>query len=137
MGQATLLVPVDFTVFVDSGDAQEQIFAGTIRRSEPNRWFPQQVGLSRWRGKNVRLTFAVRRVVEKRPSAEQYVLPLWGTPVLVDRATRPAMPSIILVSVDCLRAPLAIGSSKYELPTAPFSHVRRFFASPPEKAPEL
>ena len=29
---------------------------------------------------------------------------LWGNPVLVDRSTRPAMPSIVLVSVDCLRA---------------------------------
>ena len=104
MGQPTLLVPVRFGVVVDSGDGQEQIFTDTIRRSQPNQWFPQKVDLSRWTGKNVRLTFEARRVVEKRPRAEQYVLPLWGNPVLVDRSTRPAMPSIVLVSVDCLRA---------------------------------
>ncbi len=63
MGQPTLLVPVDFGVVVDSGDAQEQIFTDTIRRSQPNQWFPQQVDLSRWTGKNVRLTFEVRQEI--------------------------------------------------------------------------
>ena len=51
MGHPTLLVPVDFAVLIDSGDAQEQIFTGTIRRSQPDQWFPQQVDLSRWRGR--------------------------------------------------------------------------------------
>ena len=123
MGHPTLLVPVDFAVLIDSGDAQEQIFTGTIRRSQPDQWFPQQVDLSRWRGRNVRLTFEARRVAEKRPRAEQFVLPLWGNPVLVDRSTRPAKPSVILVSVDCLRADHL---SAYGYPRETSPHIDAF-----------
>ena len=116
--RATLLAPVRFVVRVDAGEGAEVVFEETVRRSRPNRWFPREVDLTPWAGEAVRLTFEAKRIGDSRPVAEQNVLPLWGTPVVVDRAAAPTRPMIILISIDCLRAD-HLGIYGYPKPVSP------------------
>lgn len=118
MEQPTLLVPIEFRVTIDAGDGEERVFAETVRRSQPNRWFPREVDLSRWEDALVRLSLETVRVVDERPVAEQHVLPLWGNPMLVDRHASLTRPNIVLVSIDCLRAD-HVSAYGYEEPTTP------------------
>ena len=104
LGRPNLLTAADFVVLVDEGDGEQRVFSEMLPRSEPNHWLPRDVDLSRFAGKTVRLTFATGRVEGGRPRAEQHVLPLWGNPILVDRAAVSEQPDIILISIDCLRA---------------------------------
>jgi len=104
LGRPDLLTATDFLVLVDEGDGEEQVFSETLRRSQPNHWLPRDVDLSRFAGKTVRLTFATGRVEAERPRAERHMLPLWGNPILVDRAAVSEKPDIVLISIDCLRA---------------------------------
>lgn len=116
--RANLLVPIHFVVRVDAGRGAEPVFEETVRRSRPNQWFPREVDLTPWADEAVQLSFEAERVGDPRPMAEQNVLPLWGTPVVVDRAATSSRPRIILISIDCLRADhlAAYGYAKHVSP---------------------
>lgn len=118
MGRPTLLAPVEFRLLVDSGDSEELVFADTVRRSQPNRWFARAVDLTPWAGSRIRLSFETRRGAAGVPLAEHHILPLWGNPVLASRARVATKPQLILISVDCLRAD-HLGAYGYERDTSP------------------
>ncbi|MFQ5793162.1 MAG: hypothetical protein ACE5JI_22045, partial [Acidobacteriota bacterium] len=66
LGDRPLPAPVDFRLYIGSGAGEELGFSHTIPRSQPDHWVDQEVDLSRWAGKRVRLTFETRLAKRKK-----------------------------------------------------------------------
>ena len=119
-GSSTLPASVEFLVRVADGTEEETCFDEMVRRFQPDEWVDQEVDLSRWSGKKVRLTFETKAHLRMGPatSARSTMQPLWGNPALVSRSHRPDRPNVVLISIDCLRAD-HIGAYGYERNTTP------------------
>ncbi|HSF15200.1 MAG TPA: sulfatase [Vicinamibacteria bacterium] len=108
LGAPVLPAPVTFRLVVN----RAVVFEEVVRRSEANRWHPYEVDLSAYAGQRVRLE------LEAESSAHRGSLPLWGYPSLVAKGHVPERPSILLISIDCLRAD-HLGAYGYHRETTP------------------
>jgi len=111
--------PLSFRlIVVDEAGNTQDLFRRVLdpaRRPADRRWFDSDVDLSDLAGSKIRLRF-VTDPAEKgdtRPS-----LPLWGDPRLLAPAAPPARPSIVLISLDTLRAK-SMSTYGYALDTSP------------------
>ncbi|MEW6268178.1 MAG: sulfatase-like hydrolase/transferase [Thermodesulfobacteriota bacterium] len=96
--------PVEFRIVVERASGEQSVLRRTLdpaRREEHRRWFEVDVDLSDLAGERVRLRFltAPAEDGDARPS-----LPVWGDPRLLGRSSEARRPSIVLVSLDTLRA---------------------------------
>ncbi len=83
-----LAAAVEFNLYLDAGNGEEEVFAGAVR-ARPNLWFDREVDLSRWQGAQVRLIFETKQKGETvEASGDRRVLALWGNPVLSSRSVR-------------------------------------------------
>lgn len=112
--------PIEMTVtaLLDGGGARE-IYR---RRLDPHRveadrnWFDADVPLDELAGMTVRFRFASRPVLRDDPRSS---LPLWGDPTVWAPRRDDARPSVVLVSLDTLRA-RSMSLDGYELETTPY-----------------
>jgi arylsulfatase A-like enzyme len=117
--------PVDFTVRAESDDGSPEIFRRTLdpsHRREDRGWHEVDVPLGELAGKRVSFHFEVRL---RDPADRRPQLPLWGDPRVVAPAETRGRASIVLVSLDTLRA-RSMSAYGYELPTTPeFQRIAR------------
>jgi arylsulfatase len=87
-------------------------------RASDRGWHEATVSLASIAGQTGRLRFIVRPT---RPGTLGPQLPVWGDPTILARAapTDPRLPSVVLVSLDTLRAK-SVSAFGYGLPTTPF-----------------
>jgi arylsulfatase A-like enzyme len=99
-----------FRIDVGERDETETVFEERLPREEGSEWRDREVDLSRWSGRRVTLTFRadpperLARRPERLKQARGRVTPVWGTPVVAPRDGAGALRSVILVSLDCVRA---------------------------------
>ncbi|MEO7795140.1 MAG: sulfatase-like hydrolase/transferase, partial [Thermoanaerobaculia bacterium] len=108
-----------------SGGPAEAVFDRKVAAESPGRWTDEEVDLSAWSGKAVRLELATLG------GGPAELLAAWSTPQVVVAAKtaeagnvvdagadRPHRPNIVWISLDTLRAD-HLGSYGYERPTSP------------------
>jgi len=112
--------PVEFRVLVETEGEEETLFAEALNRKQRLRWFDREVDVSRWEGRRVRLVFetSVPRRKERVLWAARRLMPLWSSPTLSSKTYRADKPTLVLVSIDCLRAD-HVGVYGYDRPTTP------------------
>lgn len=115
-GAPALPAVVDLEISVESGGEKTLLFSDQVRRMAANRWRDHDVDLSPWAGRDVTLTL-VSRFRSPRPVTEP-ALVAWGDPVVADGKQTFNLPTIVLVSIDCLRAD-HVGAYGYSRPTTP------------------
>jgi arylsulfatase A-like enzyme len=110
-GEDILPAPILFSISVDAGEGEARVFNDTIHRWQPDQWLDREVDLSQWSGRRIQLTFETKeRPRPKRtpknppPSLPHPVIAAWGNPVLTSPRFEPDKPTLILISIDCLRA---------------------------------
>ena len=91
---------------------ERTLFEETIPASRQDKWLERRIEIPP-SPSNVGLTFET----EPLSDAPQAVV-LWGSPALESAARMPARPTLILISIDCLRAD-HVGVYGYEKPTTP------------------
>lgn len=106
--------PIEFELTIKSEDRQETLFSERLERSQRNRWFDRDVDLGPWAGSQVRVFFETRVA----PGDDADLFPLWGNPVLAAATERADIPTLILISFDCLRAD-HVGAYGYPRDTTP------------------
>jgi arylsulfatase A-like enzyme len=109
---ASLLPPghpgVRFRLSLD----QSTIFEETVPASRQDKWLERRIEVPP-------STSGARLVFETDPLSDApRAVALWGSAVLESAARTPARPTILLISVDCLRAD-HVGVYGYEKPTTP------------------
>ena len=120
--------PVQFTVEARSAAGDVEVYRRSLdpaRRRDDRRWFDERVPLTAFAGRTAVLHFKVRPLSagELRPQ-----LPMWADPTVLAPVTERArpMPSIVLVSLDTLRAK-SMSAYGYARETTPF--LTRFAAT--------
>jgi arylsulfatase len=107
-GKEALPVPIEFSIYLDSGEGDTLHFSETVFRRHPDRWFDHEIDLTPWSGRRIRLTFATRarprQPVPHPPLLPYPVMAAWGHPILTSTRFEPDKTPIILISIDCLRA---------------------------------
>lgn len=117
LGDQTLRTSVLFEVFVESQGAEPAlVFSNLLRRRAVNQWRDHEVDLTPWAGMTVTLRLSSR--LGQGGAPDRPALVAWGDPVIADRAAQPDRPTLVLVSIDCLRAD-HVGAYGYPLPTTP------------------
>ena len=116
LGDEKLRSSVLFEVHVENDGEPVLVFSDLIRRRAPNQWRDHEVDLTPWAGKDVTLRLSSRFGAGRGPGRAALVS--WGDPVVSDRARKPDRPTLVLVSIDCLRAD-HVGAYGYALPTTP------------------
>ena len=117
LGAESLPAAVDLEIFVQTDDgARTPVFSEIVRRHAANRWTTQEVELDRWAGRDVTLVLASRFRGASESSAP--VLAAWGDAVVADASPKLDRPTVVLVSIDCLRAD-HVGAYGYPLDTTP------------------
>jgi arylsulfatase A-like enzyme len=91
---------------------ERTLFEETIPASRQNKWLERRIEIAP-SPSNAGLTFETEPLSDA-PRA----VALWGSPVLESGAKTPARPTLILISIDCLRAD-HVGVYGYEKPTTP------------------
>lgn len=111
---------VEFRLSIDTGREEELLFQEDVDRSRPNRWIDRELDLTRWAGKNVRLTFEtrLRRRAGRIPWTARRILPAWGNPFLSAASLDDRPSPLILISIDCLRSD-HVGAYGYLRDTTP------------------
>jgi len=102
----------EFQVFLSDGEAVERLLLHYINpkmRKEDRKWFDARIDLSRWAGEDVTLTFSTRgtyRVTPpfKRQPDVRYDYALWSNPFIARDEEWHRKTSVILISIDTLRA---------------------------------
>ena len=117
--------PMQFRILLDTGEKQSVVFTETVARRDRNRWLPREIDLGPWAGSMARLTFETRARGPAAPveSSAETLVPLWGNPVLASAGCCRDRPSIVLISIDCLRAD-HVGAYGYKRDTTP--HIDAF-----------
>jgi arylsulfatase A-like enzyme len=122
LGGETLRSSIRFEVRVESDGEPALVFSDLLRRRAANRWRDHEVDLTPWAGKEVTIELSTR--VENDPGAPGAALVAWGDPVVSGGPGEPGendspdRPTLVLVSIDCLRAD-HVGAYGYPLPTTP------------------
>lgn len=110
--------PADFRVeLVEADGRRRRLLDATLdpRRSEHRRWHDASLDLAAWAGQLVGLELTTTR--HGGPGALS--LPLWGDPTLYGPSPVEAPPSLVLISLDTLRA-RSLGAYGYARDTSPF-----------------
>ncbi len=116
--------PVQFRILADTGSGPEVVFSETVKRPERNRWLAREVDLSRWVGQELNLMFQTRvRSAASAGAITDTLVPLWGSPILSGAGCCEERPSVVLISIDCLRAD-HVGAYGYDRDTTP--HIDAF-----------
>ena len=116
--------PVQFRILADTGSDPEVVFSETIKRPERNRWLARDVDLSRWAGQKLSVTFQTRvRSADAAGTMTDTLVPLWGSPILSGAGCCEKRSSVVLISIDCLRAD-HVGAYGYYRDTTP--HIDAF-----------
>lgn len=116
--------PVQFRILADTGSEPEIVFSETIKRPERNRWLARDVDLSRWAGQKLSVTFQTRvRSADAAGAMTDTLVPLWGSPILSGAGCCEKRSSVVLISIDCLRAD-HVGAYGYHRDTTP--HIDAF-----------
>lgn len=116
--------PVQFRILADTGSGPEVAFSETVKRPERNRWLAREVDLSRWVGQKLNLMFQTRvRSADSAGAITDTLVPLWGSPILSGAGCCEERPSVLLISIDCLRAD-HVGAYGYDRDTTP--HIDAF-----------
>jgi arylsulfatase A-like enzyme len=120
----TTLRSAEFRVRVVSDDTDEIVFAHTVRRHQAGGWINHTVNLAPWARQTIRLELEVepparflRAAGDLRSARAQY-LPLWGNPVVGSKKQATDVTTIILISMDCVRAD-HVGVYGYEAGSTP------------------
>jgi arylsulfatase A-like enzyme len=116
LGDEALRSSIRFEVAVDGGSGPEVVFSDVLRRRALDQWRDHEVDLARWAGKRVAIRLATRFDPER--DAARAAVVAWGDPVVSDRKGAPGRPTLVLVSIDCLRAD-HVGVYGYSRPTTP------------------
>ena len=116
LGDRSLGSSVLFEVHVESDGEPVLVFSDLLRRRAPNQWRDHEVELTPWAGKDVILRFTCGFTAGRDPA--RVALVSWGDPVVSGRSGRPDRPTLVLVSIDCLRAD-HVGAYGYSLATTP------------------
>ena len=114
LGGETFSNPVQFKIYV----GEKLYFEQTVRRGQPNVWIEQSVDLSEWAGETARLGFETAVIGMSPENAGSSFLPAWGNPVLGGFTADTEEKSLVLISIDCLRAD-HVGAYGYERDTTP------------------
>lgn len=96
--------PLEFTVTAVDGSREMPLFRRLLDPSnaEADRgWREERVLLDSLAGRRIRFRLAARSV---RTSGIRTSFPLWGDPVVLPARAEPTRPSVVLVSLDTLRA---------------------------------
>jgi arylsulfatase A-like enzyme len=111
--------PVLFRVeMIDEAGNTQDLFRRVLdpaRRPEDRRWFDSDVDLSDLAGRTIRLRFVTEPTERDDPRPS---LPLWGDPRVIAPVDEESRPSIVLVSLDTLRAK-SMSAYGYGLDTTP------------------
>jgi arylsulfatase A-like enzyme len=120
LGDSKVWPPVEFRVLADTEGEEEPLFTETLNRTQARRWLDREIDLAPWEGRRLRLILEtrVRRPRERVVWTARRVMPLWGNPVLSSKTYRGDKPSLILISIDCLRAD-HVGVYGYHRATTP------------------
>jgi arylsulfatase A-like enzyme len=113
--------PLEFRIFVESdGGEREALFEDQVARGQESQWLDRELDLRDFQGRNVRLVLetAVSGPEARQRRAGLRVMPVWGNPVISSRSRRDERPTIVLVSIDTLRAD-HLGSYGYHRETSP------------------
>ncbi len=116
LGDEKLRSSVLFEVHVEKEGEPVLVFSDLLRRRAPNQWRDHEVDLTPWAGRDVTLTLSSRFGAGRDQARAALVS--WGDPVVSDRTRKPDRPTLVLVSIDCLRAD-HVGAYGYALPTTP------------------
>jgi arylsulfatase A-like enzyme len=116
LGDEKLRSSIEFRVEVKNGSESSLIFSDRLRRRSANQWRDHEVDLTPWAGKNVTLRLSSRFGQER--AVARAALASWGDPVVSERRAKSDHPTLVLVSIDCLRAD-HVGAYGYPLPTTP------------------
>jgi hypothetical protein len=101
---------VDFSVEVEDGGVVSKVFRERLLAAHGASWRERDIDLGAWAGKEVRLTFRADPPdrLTRRPArlaeVKERVVPLWGTPTVASGAAPREGRSIVLISLDCVRA---------------------------------
>jgi arylsulfatase A-like enzyme len=118
LGDDALPASVELEVEVEEQGGRVPVFSELLRRRAVDRWEDHEVDLTRWAGKSVGLTLSSRFKTTGGGQAPAGLVS-WGDPVISGRTRAAAeRPTLVLVSVDCLRAD-HVGAYGYSLPTTP------------------
>jgi hypothetical protein len=117
LGNPKLWSPVQFRVALKSAHGEKTFFRETVDLPQRNQWLDRTVDLATWAESEALVIFEVQTETSD-PSSVDPVYPLWANPVLYSKQDSIERPSIILISVDCLR-PDHMGLYGYERDTTP------------------
>ena len=111
--------PIQFRLLVDAGEGAETVFEETIRFEFRDHWRDQSVDLAKWSGRMIHVSFDSQPAGEHPPAEpDKRTWALWANPVLASLSWKEEEPSLVLISVDCLRAS-HVGVYGYERNTTP------------------
>jgi len=80
---------VEFRVLLSEGGDTEEVYSETLRADVANRWHDRELDLSRWAGRDVRLTLETLAVPPRGdPLWADRVQTVWGNPVLGSRPAK-------------------------------------------------
>jgi arylsulfatase A-like enzyme len=98
------LPPLVFRILATHDGKEQEIYRRTLdpdRNDADRDWVTERVDLKGLGGRRVGLRFEVRSAADARPAPS---LPLWGAPVVASRSPGTMPPSVVLISLDTLRA---------------------------------
>jgi len=102
------------TAAASDGTGERELWHRVLAADANSGWQEAEIALSTFAGRTIRLAFKAHPVGGDAPAA----LPVWARPALIETGARPASPSILLVSLDTLRAD-HVGAYGYGRPTTP------------------
>jgi arylsulfatase A-like enzyme len=95
--------PLHYRITVNDRGRPRQVFSSTLSPDDlpMAAWQPAEVDLARWAGREVELSLEASADLT---AGELLGLPVWANPEIVVRATREPPVSVVLISIDTLRA---------------------------------
>ena len=94
---------IRFRIAINDGGGKKTIFQETVELRQRNQWLDRTLDLTDWAEKEAQILFEIGTEDSNTSDPVPPLYPMWGNPVLYSRENRRQRPSIILVSVDCLR----------------------------------
>ena len=113
--EATEVPLTQFRISVAHSTRPEVLYSETVGERGHGRWLERTVDLSDWSERQIEL---VLESVSSSDADGENVFALWSNPVVTEGVSESDGPSLILISVDCLRAD-HVGTYGYGAPTTP------------------